>query len=144
MSRTHRFSPALACLAALLLSPLACASVRPISLEGVFKTHLDQSMKLALSASDAQWIRSTPDDYALAPDEEAHLASRQGAELVARVQAALLARDYDPGPIDGLVGVLTETALFSFQMDAELDVTGAINAATLKRLQIKPPEWLSR
>lgn len=72
------------------------------------------------------------------------LASRQGIALVVCVQRALAQREYYTGDIDGIVGQETETALFLFQMDLELNITGSINSATLEKLNIHTPEWFSQ
>lgn len=72
------------------------------------------------------------------------LASRQGVALVVCVQKALAEREYYTGEIDGIVGQETETALFLFQMDLELNITGSINSATLEKLNIDTPEWFSQ
>lgn len=71
-------------------------------------------------------------------------SSRQGIALVISVQKALAQREYYTGEIDGIVGQQTETALFLFQMDFELNITGSINAVTLEKLNISTPKWLSQ
>ncbi|MGY1917409.1 peptidoglycan-binding domain-containing protein [Pseudomonas tolaasii] len=72
------------------------------------------------------------------------LASHRGIELVISVQQALAVREYYTGDIDGIVGLQTETALFLFQMDQDLVITGSINCSTLESLHIPSPEWLNR
>ncbi|MGY1917413.1 peptidoglycan-binding domain-containing protein [Pseudomonas tolaasii] len=72
------------------------------------------------------------------------LSSRQGVALVVTVQKALAEREYYSGEIDGIVGLETETALFLFQMDLDLNITGSINSSTLEKLNITSPKWLSQ
>jgi peptidoglycan hydrolase-like protein with peptidoglycan-binding domain len=47
-----------------------------------------------------------------------------------RVQKQLKAAGFDPGPIDGRFGPLTEAALREFQQHHGLPVTGALDDAT--------------
>lgn len=54
---------------------------------------------------------------------------------VAEIQRALLARGYDPGPIDGLPGKKTEAAVRAFQRGAGLTVDGDPGPKTQAALQ---------
>jgi hypothetical protein len=69
--------------------------------------------------------------------------AQQFAQLVARglpdlgirsAQLLLMYRGFDPGPVDGLMGNRTRTALSEFQATAGLAVTGLADDATLARL----------
>ncbi len=54
-----------------------------------------------------------------------------------RVRAAQLClryAGYDPGPVDGLIGARTQTALRTYQAKVQLPVTGIVDDATLTRL----------
>jgi hypothetical protein len=55
-------------------------------------------------------------------------------EIISNVQSALQELGYYNGPIDGLIGDLTRAAIASFQRDNGLEVTGAIDEATLAAL----------
>lgn len=57
-------------------------------------------------------------------------------DIARRVQAALYARGYYTGALDGLVGPQTRSALSQFQRDSGLNVSGTIDSATLNALQI--------
>jgi His-Xaa-Ser repeat protein HxsA len=56
--------------------------------------------------------------------------------IVRRVQIGLLAQGVYDGPINGVVGPLTRSALRRFQSDHGLDVTGTITPATLDALKV--------
>ncbi|NBF12656.1 peptidoglycan-binding domain-containing protein [Pseudomonas sp. Fl4BN1] len=65
------------------------------------------------------------------------------AEVIGTLQRALAERNYYQGAVDGVAGEQTAEAIFLFQMDCELPLTGSINAEILKRLNIRSPLWLS-
>lgn len=54
--------------------------------------------------------------------------------LIGRLQQALKALGYNPGPIDGLWGSMTSAALLEFQTDRGLQETGQINEESKKAL----------
>jgi peptidoglycan hydrolase-like protein with peptidoglycan-binding domain len=56
--------------------------------------------------------------------------------LVREAQRALRDLGYDPGPIDGLFGPKTRTALVKYQTRERLPVTGDLDALTLERLDV--------
>jgi hypothetical protein len=56
-------------------------------------------------------------------------------DIIRRVQTALAAAGYDPGPIDGSLGGKTSTAIRSFQQDQGI-ATGQITLETLERLGV--------
>ena len=58
----------------------------------------------------------------------------QDADTITKVQKALKEKGFDPGPIDGLMGPRTSKALRDFQIQKDIQVTGAINKETLDRL----------
>lgn len=55
----------------------------------------------------------------------------QDPATVQTFQAALILLGYDPGPIDGILGPLTAAALRFFQLDHDLEPTGAPDRPTL-------------
>ncbi len=55
-------------------------------------------------------------------------------QLTSAIQGRLAKLEYDPGPVDGLTGGKTRTAIRQFQSNVELPVTGEVSAALLERL----------
>ena len=53
-----------------------------------------------------------------------------------KVQDALKARGFDPGPVDGNAGAKTREALRAFQKQEKISPTGKMNKATLERLDL--------
>lgn len=69
--------------------------------------------------------------------------SASGQQVISQLQRALAARDYYQGLVDGVAGEQTAQAIFLFQMDCELPLTGSLNARILKLLHIPSPAWLT-
>ncbi|MDX1605496.1 MAG: peptidoglycan-binding protein [Candidatus Competibacterales bacterium] len=65
----------------------------------------------------------------------ASLRQRVDQELVRQVQQQLQAQGFDPGPVDGVAGAGTETAIRAFQRQQKLAVDGRADTALLERLQ---------
>jgi len=67
-----------------------------------------------------------------------HASSRAGitarSETVRAVQRELISRGYEPGPADGLHGLLTRAAVMAYQHDKNLPVTGSISDKLLKQI----------
>jgi peptidoglycan hydrolase-like protein with peptidoglycan-binding domain len=57
--------------------------------------------------------------------------------LVKVVQEALAEKGYDPGPIDGLFGPLTQNALDAYQKANELDGGGHLTEETVEHMKIR-------
>jgi peptidoglycan hydrolase-like protein with peptidoglycan-binding domain len=55
-------------------------------------------------------------------------------------QLALQSRGYEVGPIDGIMGPRTKTALEEFQRKSSLTVTGAVDEPTLRALGLRKPD----
>jgi membrane-bound lytic murein transglycosylase B len=53
---------------------------------------------------------------------------------VRAAQQALKDRGFDPGPLDGIIGVGTASALRDFQRSERLPTTGRMDLATSERL----------
>lgn len=61
-------------------------------------------------------------------------------DRVKEVQLALRTRGFDPGPIDGLFGETTESAVAAFQASAGVVVDGEVGPKTAELLLGKPPK----
>jgi cell wall-associated NlpC family hydrolase len=62
----------------------------------------------------------------------------RGAQI-AEVQLALASRDYDPGPVDGIYGELTEASVIALQGDRGLIVDGEVGPQTAAELALGWP-----
>ncbi|MGP9567905.1 His-Xaa-Ser repeat protein HxsA [Halomonas sp. AOP5-B2-8] len=58
------------------------------------------------------------------------------AELITRVQTALMIKGYYNGALDGIMGSQTRGALMSFQADSGIEVNGRMDTPTLNALGI--------
>jgi len=58
------------------------------------------------------------------------------AESVREAQVSLRQAGYDPGPVDGVMGPRTQTALASYQRAQGLAATGHLDSETLVRLDV--------
>ena len=91
----------------------------------------------AAPASDAlgDLLQRTP------PRRDAEAEAAAGAiaqdAVVRLVQERLTERGYDPGPVDGMMGSATRTALGAFQMDEGLTPSQAPDPATLDALGLR-------
>lgn len=61
-------------------------------------------------------------------------ASALADAVIARAQGQLLERGFDPGPVDGLMGPRTRSAIRKFQRDRGLPVNGRLDDATRNAL----------
>ena len=64
---------------------------------------------------------------------------RRSSGLVLEVQRALAEKGYDPGPVDGIMGPRTRSAIEDFQKTSSLPVDGQLDDATLNRLGVPIP-----
>ena len=55
------------------------------------------------------------------------VAKTSGSGMVARTQANLAKLGYEPGPVDGLLGMTTQAAISEYQRDRELPVDGRLS-----------------
>lgn len=67
--------------------------------------------------------------------QEILCAAQTTNSTVRRVQTALMAAGYNPGPIDGVLGSQTKSALVKYQQDKTLPI-GNMNIETLKALGV--------
>ncbi|MDP9195404.1 MAG: peptidoglycan-binding protein [Pseudomonadota bacterium] len=61
---------------------------------------------------------------------------RMNRSQIMEVQRALKSAGYDPGPVDGVLGPRTRSALQEFQRNGGLDVTGRLDQETLSALDV--------
>lgn len=64
-------------------------------------------------------------------------AMTAGSEQTRKVQEALKAKNYDPGPIDGRMGPKTRGALKDFQQASGLKTTGQLDSQTAEKLGLE-------
>jgi peptidoglycan hydrolase-like protein with peptidoglycan-binding domain len=64
-------------------------------------------------------------------------AMAQGSSSVRAAQQALKDKGLDPGPVDGLNGPKTRSAVKDYQKQQNLDADGRLNAPTLTSLGVK-------
>jgi hypothetical protein len=69
-------------------------------------------------------LTAVPDGTA--PDTAGQPVVEDRRGLVRQIQMALLAEGHDPGPLDGLEGPRTQTAVLAFQVANRMNPTGAI------------------
>ncbi|HEY1265937.1 MAG TPA: peptidoglycan-binding domain-containing protein [Candidatus Binatia bacterium] len=65
--------------------------------------------------------------------------SSSGSASVKQIQQALKDKGQDPGPIDGVMGGQTKSALKAYQSANNLKATGMVDAETAKSLGVKAP-----
>ena len=94
----------------------------------------------ALFFASVYWgnVALAVDDSGMAPNPmERQLQAYQSRyNLVKAVQKRLDAYGYQPGPLDGILGVKTKAALMAFQKDNGLPIDGMIGIKTLERLNL--------
>ena len=85
--------------------------------------------------------RDRANDPTLRGSRDRSMGSPHGqysAGTVREVQQALQSKGYDVGPIDGVIGPRTESALREFQQQQGLARSGRIDAQTLSALEVQP------
>lgn len=70
------------------------------------------------------------------PPEQRRLLTKDQIELA---QERLKAEGFDPGPVNGVLNPQTETALRQYQGKQGIPISGALDEATLKELQLSIP-----
>jgi lipid-binding SYLF domain-containing protein len=98
------------------------------------ETQSTQSTEKSTKAKSAQTGKSTP-----ATSDEKKTGTKKASgkktsaiskDKVRQTQSALKQQGFDPGPIDGIMGPMTMTALRNYQSHNGLEVTGNLNAET--------------
>ncbi len=119
------------------------ASSHRVEIPAVYKT-----VEVRKLASAAQEVRETiPAEYNTVTSKELETEgfmewrsilceTNMTNNAVSSIQRALVARDYNPGPIDGVIGHNTIRAINAFQQDNGLPVDKYINMETVKALGI--------
>ncbi|HET9533575.1 MAG TPA: peptidoglycan-binding protein [Blastocatellia bacterium] len=70
-------------------------------------------------------------------------ALRSDRNLIMDAQNALNEKGYDAGPVDGLMGPQTRSAIGRFQRDNNLPVTRRLDPETAERLGVSRGNWVS-
>lgn len=76
--------------------------------------------------------------------EVAVINAAQALELARSVQTALSRKGYEPGPADGVPGLMTRAALMAFEYDHGLPLTARVTQERLGHLTYGVPESLRR
>ncbi len=115
---------------------LTRAGYDPGPIDGVFGVRMERAvMQFQRTVGVTQdgiigpntWAYLEP--FALEPNPEVLRRGSRGS-MVTALQKALKAAGHDPGPIDGVFGTRTETALKAFQKASGLPETGVADAST--------------
>lgn len=67
-------------------------------------------------------------------DESLKAPVRSASKLVRAVQRELTSLGYEPGPVDGVEGLMTQAAIMAYQHDKGLGLTGRSTEALLKQI----------
>jgi lysozyme len=67
------------------------------------------------------------------------LARGTSGEAVKQLQELLIAKGFDPGPVDGIFGPLTQAAVEAYQTDRQLEVDGIVGPQTWGSLDAPHP-----
>jgi len=61
-------------------------------------------------------------------------ATKSTRETVRAIQRELAAHNYEPGPVDGILGIMTRAAIMAYEHDERLTLTAAPSEALLERI----------
>jgi phospholipid transport system substrate-binding protein len=93
---------------------------------------------MALSLAVPPWVTTAETKEVPQKDEKAEKkATAENNEQAQSLQEALKAKGEDPGPIDGVIGNKTRTALRGFQKANNLKVTGMLDDQTSEKLGLE-------
>jgi peptidoglycan hydrolase-like protein with peptidoglycan-binding domain len=102
-------------------------------------TEAAEEFNSAAVALESAWIQLFLQSGCLSDDDQAEAAEAVGAYTTS-LQRALTDAGYDPGPVDGLYGPKTVSAVKELQADSELPETGTLDKATDAALRVKLAE----
>ena len=94
-------------------------------------------LTLAVSARAAEEKQAPPAKAEKMAEPEKKPGMTTGREDTRKVQEALKAKNYDPGPIDGRMGPKTQGALKDFQQASGLKATGQLDSQTAEKLGVE-------
>jgi len=94
-------------------------------------------LSLAVSAKAAEEKQPPPAKAEKMGETEKRPQRTAGTEQTRKVQEALKAKNYDPGPIDGRMGPKTRGALKDFQHASGLKMTGQLDRQTAEKLGVE-------
>ena len=93
---------------------------------------------MALSLAVPPWVTAAETKEVSEKEEKTETkATAENNEQAKSLQEALKAKGEDPGPIDGVIGNKTRTALRAFQKANNLKVTGALDDQTAEKLGLE-------
>lgn len=95
------------------------------------------ALLVALPASAAAYLAASGPTLAAAVSERALRFGDRGP-AVAELQELLRERGFDPGPVDGIFGPLTEAAVIAAQRHYGLEVDGLAGRMTVGALGVRP------
>lgn len=75
-----------------------------------------------------------PDAWTVGSETTSSVETFDVRQAVSDLQRLLNERGYDAGPVDGMIGQKTRTAIIAFQRDAGLEPNGDINQALIEKL----------
>jgi hypothetical protein len=89
--------------------------------------------------AQSSWVEVLPDQTAVIRLEWRDVDA-SGLTPVARAQRQIQQMGYNPGPVDGILGPVTSTALRRLQADHGLRPTGQLDEETIRFLNVKIPQ----
>jgi TPR repeat protein len=90
--------------------------------------------RLLASLRGANTPGNTSNQSGNRPAAAAPVPAVQQPNLIARMQDALSRLGYDPGPVDGMMGARTRTAIRAFERSVDLSETGSPSEEVLQRM----------
>jgi hyperosmotically inducible periplasmic protein len=84
-------------------------------------------------------VRAVKNELTYAPAERDHSSLSGSRGQVFAMQQALKDKGFDPGPIDGIEGPRTVSALKDYQKSEQVTMTGKLDAATAAKLGVSGP-----
>lgn len=131
--RISRLSIAAMIILSFFFTVQGCADIAERTINRMTDGALDKALDKGFdSAEKVANQRMGPDGKSISYGD----AGEENAKI-REVQEALIARGYNPGRPDGVMGPKTRAALKAFQQDCGLLATGELNEATCQRLALQ-------